>query len=178
MTREYTKEETDAVLARALELQRGERTTHEELIATAGEVGLSRETVERAAAEVLGSRRDRKALAAQRAHAWRQFFAHLVPYVMVSALLGFINYLTTSFPWALIVMLAWGVGLASHLLAVVLPNPEEQLRRIEEARRRAEGLAVRVRAEDPRVRLAPPGHAGDAAEDDEAPAESAQHGLR
>jgi hypothetical protein len=174
--RDYTKEETDAILARAVELQRAEGTTHEELVAAAGEVGVSRHAVEKAAAEVLGHRRDREALAAQRARAWRHFLAHLVPYVMVSALLGFINYLTTSFPWALLVMLAWGVGLASHLLAVVLPDPEEQLRRIELDRQRTEGRAVRVKTEEPRVRLAPPG-AVDAAEDEE-PEESAQTGLR
>jgi len=176
--REYTKEETDAVLARAAELQRGERTTHEDLVAAAGEAGISRDAVEKAVAEVLGGRRDRAALTALRARAWRQFFAHLVPYVTVSALLGFINYLTTSFPWALIVMLAWGVGIASHLLAVVLPDPDEQLRRIEHERQRAEDQSVRVQAEKARVRLAPPGHTGEAAEDDDAPAESAQHGLR
>jgi hypothetical protein len=176
--REYTKEETDAILARAAELQRGERTTHDELVAAAGEVGISRDAVEKATAEVLGGRRDRAALAAQRARAWRQFLAHLVPYVMVSALLGFINYLTTSFPWALIVMLAWGVGLASHLLAVVLPDPEEQLRRIEHDRRRAEEQGVRVQTKEPRVRLAPPAHSDETAEDDEVPSESAQHGLR
>ena len=171
MPGDYTKEETDAILARAVELHRSERTTHEELVAAAGEVGVSRDAVDKAAAEVLGGRRDREALAAQRARAWRHFLAHLVPYVMVSALLGFINYVTTSFPWALIVMLAWGVGLASHLLAVVLPDPEEQLRRIELDRRRAEGRAVRVNTEEPRLRLPPPGHAGDVEEDEE-PAES------
>jgi hypothetical protein len=177
--REYTKEETDAILARAAELVRGERTTHEELVAAAGEAGISRDAVEKATAEVLGGRRDRTALAAQRARAWRQFFAHLVPYVMVSALLGFINYLTTSFPWALIVMLAWGVGLASHLLAVVLPDPEEQLRRIEGERRRAEEEeGVRVQTKEARVRLAPPRPSGEDAEDDEAPADAAQHGSR
>ena len=177
MPREYTKDETDAVLARAAELHRGERTTHEDLVAAAGEVGISREAVERAAAEVLGGRRDREALAAQRARAWRQFLAHLVPYVMVSALLGFINYLTTSFPWALIVMLAWGVGLASHLLAVVLPDPEEQLRRIEQERLRGEGAGVRV-AEEPRSRLAPRGDGDEALEDDGVSAESAQRRNR
>ncbi|HXX68079.1 MAG TPA: hypothetical protein VEK07_12885, partial [Polyangiaceae bacterium] len=56
------------------------------------------DAVEKAAAEVLGGRRDRAALAARRARAWRQFFAHLVPYVMVSALLGFINYVTAASP--------------------------------------------------------------------------------
>jgi hypothetical protein len=178
MPGDYTKEETDAILARAVELHRGERTTHEELVAAAGEVGVSPEAVEKAAAEVLGGRRDREALAAQRARARRHFLAHLVPFVMVSALLGFINYLTTSFPWALIVMLAWGVGLASHLLAVVLPDPEEQLRRIERERRREERRPVRVSTAEPKARLAPPGHDGDADEEEEEAGASARRGTR
>src|ERR1019366_543662 len=92
MPRVYTKEETDAILARAIELQHGEVTSHADLVAVAREVGVPPEAIERAATEVLAKHRDEEAVKALRARAWRGFYAHLVPYVMVSALLGFINF--------------------------------------------------------------------------------------
>jgi len=136
-SRVYTKEQADAILARAIDMQRGDSTSHDDLVAAAREVGVPAEAIERAAQEVLGQRRDEDDVRALRARAWRGFLAHLVPYVMVNALLAFINVLTGSFPWVIIVMLAWGVGLASHLLAVVMPDREKLLRRVERQRERA-----------------------------------------
>jgi hypothetical protein len=129
--RVYTKDEADAILARAIELQgRGEGASHAELLATAREIGVAPEALERAAGEVLAGRRDDQALRARRARRWRGFFAHLVPFVCVGVLLGFINVVTGGFPWAVIPMLAWGIGLASHLFAVAVPGEEASARGI------------------------------------------------
>jgi hypothetical protein len=142
--RVYTKDEADAILSRAIELQgRGDATSHTELVATAREIGVAPEALEKAAAEVLAGRRDDQALRALLAGRWRGFFAHLVPFVCVGVLLGFINVATGGFPWAVIPMLAWGIGLASHLLAVAMPD-EEKLR-LRVARRRAGGPEASVR---------------------------------
>jgi hypothetical protein len=145
-SREYTKEEVDAILARAIEAQRGEAavTSHDDLVAAAREVGVPQEAIERAAQEVLAKRRDEGDVRALRARAWRGFLAHLVPYVLVNALLAFINFMTTSFPWVIIVMLGWGIGLGSHLLAVVLPDRDKLLRRVERQRERARRRGVAV----------------------------------
>jgi hypothetical protein len=142
--RVYSKEEADAILGRAIELQgHGETTSHSDLAASAREIGISPDALERAANEVLAGRRDDQALRALRARQWRGFLAHLVPYVCVGVLLGFINVLTRGFPWAVIPMLGWGVGLASHLLAVALPD-EEKLRRLVVRAREREGQGVRA----------------------------------
>jgi hypothetical protein len=136
--RVYTKEETDAILARAIELEGHAHTTsHTELVAAAREIGVTPEALERAAAEVLQGRRDDEAMQALRKRRWRGFLAHLVPYVCVGVLLGFLNAMTGGFPWALIPMLAWGIGLASHLLAVAMPDETKLRRRIERDRDRA-----------------------------------------
>ncbi len=148
--RVYKKEEADAILARAIELQgHGEATPHAELVATAREIGVAPEAIEKAAAEVLGRRRDDHALRALRARQWRGFFVHLVPYVCVGMLLGFINVATGGFPWAVIPMLGWGIGLASHLLAVALPDEEKLRRRVARLQERERGrtAALRVDAE-------------------------------
>jgi len=144
--RVYSKEEVDAILARAFELQgHGEATSHDELLATAREIGVTPETLEKAAAEVLGRRRDDRTLRALRVRRWRGFYAHLVPFVTVGALLGFINVLTGGFPWAVIPMLGWGVGLASHLLAVALPVDESPRSRLARRRERESRLAASMR---------------------------------
>jgi hypothetical protein len=143
--RVYTKDEADAILTRAIELQgRGGAASHKDLLATAREIGVAPEVLEQAAAEVLAGQREDQALRVYRAGRWRGFFAHLVPFVCVGVLLGFINVVTGGFPWAVIPMLAWGVGLASHLFAVAVPNEIEL--RLREAQRHAGG-AARVRVE-------------------------------
>jgi hypothetical protein len=146
--RVYSKEEADAILARAIELHgHGEATSHEELLATAREIGVAPEALEKAASEVLGRKRDDQALRALRARQWRGFFAHLVPYVCVGMLLGFINVATGGFPWAVIPMLGWGIGLASHLLVVAMPDEEKLRRRVARQleREQQSGRAASVR---------------------------------
>jgi hypothetical protein len=155
--RVYTQEERDAILARAMELHlHGGATSHDDLLAAAREVGVPAEAIERAAAEVLGRRRDEQELRELRARSWRGFLAHLVPYVMVSALVGFINVMTGGFPWALIVMLGWGVGLGSHLLAVAMPDPARLRRHLERERSRAQNRA-RIADDAGRKRVASSG---------------------
>jgi hypothetical protein len=179
MARIYTKEEADAILARALDMQRGDGTSHEDLVAAAREVGVAPEVLERAAAEVITGRQDEVELVAIRERAWRGFYAHLVPYVMVGALLGFLNYMTTSFPWAVIAMFAWGIGLASHLLAVVTADRERLMSRVVRRRHERElGLPPTRVATSSRVFV--DGPAASQPADEEHPDEdaSAQRGLR
>ncbi len=122
----YGKEEVNAILARAIEHdnKRGE-LSHDDLMAAAEEVGISPEALEKAAAEVMTERTERAELVAIQRERWRGFIAHLIPYVMANGLLVTINVLTTHFPWAVIPALGWGIGLVSHLWAVIHPNPEQ-----------------------------------------------------
>jgi hypothetical protein len=138
--RRYSRDEADAILGRAIERERGEQDlTYEEIVAVAGEVGVSRESLERAAREIERERQHGADLARLRAQARRGFVSHLIPYVCVCAMFVLINLATTSFPWALFPILAWGIGIFLHLLAVISPNPERlerQLARERERRRR------------------------------------------
>jgi hypothetical protein len=176
--RVYSKDEADAILARAIELQgRGAATSHAELLATAREIGVAPEALEKAATEVLAGRRDEQELRALRAGRWRGFFAHLVPFVCVGVLLGFINVLTGGFPWAVIPMLAWGIGLASHLFAVAMPDDEALRSRL--AQRRESRVARMRVASDVRVggpEAAPAVDEGSELEREEADLSSARRG--
>lgn len=158
--RVYTKDEAEAILARAIELQVQQgSTSHEDLIAAANEVGVPAAAIERAASEVLTRKRDDADMRELRARQWRAFLAHLVPYLLVNALLGFINWMLGGFPWMVIVLLGWGIGLGSHLLAVALPDTPRLKRRLErdrarEARRRGRRYGVRVEDSQEGVRVA------------------------
>jgi hypothetical protein len=175
--RVYTKEEADAILARAIDLHRGDGTSHDDLIAAGREVGLPAEAIERAAEELFAKRRDEADLRDIRARAWRGFFAHLLPYALVNLFLAFINTLTGGPPWVLFVTLGWGIGLGSHLLAVANPDPRKLRRRLERERRRAARFAAsppeafRVAVLDGAVRVSAGEPRGDALEDSEAAAD-------
>lgn len=53
---------------------------------------------------------------------WRNFFAHLGPYVIIITMLALINLLTSDYPWFLWPALGWGVGIAFHLLSIILSS--------------------------------------------------------
>jgi hypothetical protein len=145
--RVYSKEEAEAILARAIELQVHQgATSHDDLVAAAKEVGVSAATIERAASEVLARKRDEVDMRDLRARQWRGLIAHLVPYLMVNALLAFLNVMTGGFPWMIIVLLGWGIGVASHLVAVAVPDQRKLRRHLERERARDARRMGRYRA--------------------------------
>jgi len=147
--RVYSQEEVNAILSRAVEKQSPtDGLTHEELLDTAMQAGISREAVEEAARGFALSRvssDEDRAVALEidllRRRARRGLFAHVVVYSSVNALLVAINVLTTAFPWAVFPALAWGVAIALHVFAVAFPNP-----------RRAEKVRERVRQREEKAR--------------------------
>jgi hypothetical protein len=51
---------------------------------------------------------------------WRNFFAHLGPYLITITMLGLINLLTSTYPWYLWPALGWGAAVAIHLWVTIL----------------------------------------------------------
>ena len=120
---EYTPEEVQAILKRAVELDdHRERFSRDELFAMARELGLSEEAVLAAEQDVRPTGK-----AAELAQARQEFIAerrqefkqHLVAYVCVNAFLFVINLLTApDFWWFIFPLLGWGMGLAMHAFEV------------------------------------------------------------
>jgi hypothetical protein len=133
----YSREEVDAILRRAVERERStDDLSREQLMAIAQEIGVAPESMERAITEVTVERREHEELARIRAEMRRGFVSHLIPYLCVNGLLVILNVLTTSFPWVLFPLFGWGIGLLSHLLAVVSPSRERLQRQLERRRAR------------------------------------------
>ncbi len=132
--RKYSREEVDAILGRAIERDNRGELSHEDLLAAAREIGIPEQAIETAAIEVAAERSERAELVELRRDQWRGFVAHLIPYVMVNALLITVNVLTTHFPWAIFPALGWGIGLASHLWAVLFPSRQHQQYHLQQLR--------------------------------------------
>lgn len=137
MPERFSRDQVDAILGRAIERDRSTGDlSHEQLMDIAKEIGVSSDSIERAIQEITVEQKDQQDLVRLRREAWRGLLFHLVPYVCVNSLLATINYFTTSFPWALFPIMGWGIGLLSHLLAVVFPNPERLNRLLQRERER------------------------------------------
>ncbi|WP_299207860.1 2TM domain-containing protein [uncultured Dokdonia sp.] len=44
----------------------------------------------------------------------KEFYTHLISYLIMVPVFIFINYYTTSFPWAIFPIVGWGIGVFSH----------------------------------------------------------------
>jgi hypothetical protein len=135
MSRSYSRDEVQAILANAVERQhgQGDRLTHDELVAIGKELGVSREAIEHAASTVGDDLEVQRQVRIRMQGLRRGFLYHLVPFILVNVLLVTINLLTfDEFPWFLFPLLAWFVGLGSHAIVALAPNRdkiERQVRR-------------------------------------------------
>ncbi len=145
--RQYSREELQAILARALERQAkgpgSDGLSHAQLLETAHEVGLSPAEIAAAVAEV-DRTRARDALTAELQQQRRERLRnHVATYLAVNLGLWGIDWATTAMGtnaqggWHWIVAAAWGMGLLLHALRSVLADPATLARDAErwEARR-------------------------------------------
>lgn len=117
---QYTREETERILARAMNMREtgssassDDGITHEQMLDIGKEIGLHHDDIERA----LGAMRDEQNWETIK-HDWKQrrksrFTRHAMVYAIVNAFLMMIN--VTAYGrinWALLPLLGWGLGLA------------------------------------------------------------------
>jgi hypothetical protein len=153
--RVYSRDEVQAILARAIERQAGDGLTHIELLAVAREAGIAPELVANAARELVAQReedaRRARAYAAARAALTRAFANHAFSYLVVIGFLLAVNVLTsTAYLWFVWPALAWGVAIAFHARAAFAPSDEAMARvarAISLRAAREEKKLVRVAAE-------------------------------
>ena len=150
--RRYTDEQARAIFERALRVEADGRMGHEELVAAAAEVGLSRQVVESAVAELELAQAEREAKNAILGRRRRRLYNHLVPFVAVNAFLFLVNWLTTPGAWwCLFPLFGWGLVLFFHawlaLSRRVSPGAlRRELARSERRQRRTLGELAREAA--------------------------------
>jgi chemotaxis protein histidine kinase CheA len=140
----YTQEEVTEILKRALKQQSLDKQvlTHDELVEMAGEVGIDRAALESATADLAQSRANELAreshtreLAEERARLLGRFASSLVTYVVVNAMLYFIDLRFTGGTWFYWVLLGWGLVLLVQLRRIFLAEDILAKRKIRELRR-------------------------------------------
>jgi hypothetical protein len=151
----YNDDEVRAIIDRALRSEPSRDVSHEELLAIASEVGISREAIERAARDVEDGREASEAKTRVLAKRRKRFASHLWTFAVVNLFLFAINFLTTPGEWwVLFPLLGWGLAMLFHARAALSKEVSERAIRRErkrmDARRSPQELARR-RAEHARL---------------------------
>ena len=124
-SKQYSKDEVDRIIRRALKLKKEDSISHQELMDTAREFGIDPQTLEAAIEE------DKEELEKERARKTRllrrkaRFYRHLWSYLIVIGALLLINILTPGPWWFQWPALGWGIGLAFNFKAAFFPLQKE-----------------------------------------------------
>jgi hypothetical protein len=121
----YTNEEVASILTRALERQHdGGRISHDELLETAREIGVTTLEIEAAVTAEVKARAERLVLEEARARAVRRFAQHLAAFVVTNAILAVVDLKLTGGVFFYWIGLAWGAALAVHGARALAPIRE------------------------------------------------------
>lgn len=173
--RKYSDQEVRAIIDHALDNDTPRDVSHDELVTIASEIGLSRESIEKAARELETRRATDSAKLAVVGRRRRWLLTHAGSYLLVNLFLFAVNFLTSPGQWwVLFPVLSWGLALIFHAWAALSMSVSERAVAREQKRQLAT-LAARSE-EQPRakrVRLEIDGESAvesaverDAAEDD------------
>jgi len=124
-SQQYTQEEVNRIMRRALKLKNGDTINHQDLIESAKEMGLDPKIMEAAIEQELREikkTRTRMALLKRRRMG---FYRNLSSYILVIGMLALINALTPGAWWFQWPALGWGIGLAFHLKAIFFYNDKK-----------------------------------------------------
>jgi hypothetical protein len=120
-SKQYSKDEVDRIIRRALKMKKEDSVNHQELIDTAKEFGIDPQTLETAIKE------DQEGFEKERARSIRlrrrkaRFHRHLWSYIIVIGALLLINITTPGPWWFQWPALGWGIGLAFNFKAAYFP---------------------------------------------------------
>ncbi len=120
-SQQYSRDEVDRIIRRALKLNKEDSISHQELIDTAREFGIDPQTIEAAIEE------DKEVFEKQKARKTRllrrkaRFHRHLWSYIIVIGALLLINTMTAGPWWFQWPALGWGIGLAFNFKAAYFP---------------------------------------------------------
>ena len=136
MRTEYTHEDGDEVLRRAIAIDALETNTKDVVRRTAAELGVSEAAVERAEQEYFKEKANRAELEQFAADQRKSFFSHLGTYLTVNAFLIGINLVSDGrIGWAIYPLLGWGLGVAMHAIGVFNRKTEDFQKQFEEWKR-------------------------------------------
>jgi hypothetical protein len=118
---QYSKDEVDRIIRRALKLKKDDTISHQELIDTAREFGIDPQTLEAAIEEDKAEFEKQSARTTRQLRRKARFHRHLWSYFIVIGALLLINIMTPGPWWFQWPALGWGIGLAFNFKAAYFP---------------------------------------------------------
>jgi 2TM domain len=118
---QYSKEEVDRIIRRALKLKKEDSINHQELVDTAREFGIDPQTLSAAIEEDKEDFEKERSRRLQLQRRKARFHRHLWSYIIVIGALLLINTLTAGPWWFQWPALGWGIGLAFNFKAAYFP---------------------------------------------------------
>ena len=126
--KQYSKDEVDRIIRRALKLKKEDSISHQELVDTAREFGIDPQTLEAAIQEDRKLYEKEKARSARLQRRRARVHRHLWSYIIVIGGLLLINIVTPGPWWFQWPAFGWGIGLAFNFKAAYFPMPKDQTR--------------------------------------------------
>jgi hypothetical protein len=124
--RKYSQEEVNSILRRALERGGGGGSiTHEELVATANELGIEVDQLEAAIVEQEEMGELDSARAEWLSKRKQSFFDHLRSYLIVNLVLFLVDMFTSGGVWFYWPLFGWGIGLLFDAAGTFFPKERE-----------------------------------------------------
>jgi len=120
-SKQYSKDEVDRIIRRALKLKKVDSVNHQELVETAKEFGIDPQTLEAAIEKEQEAFEKEKARRERLQRRKARFHRHLWSYIIVIGALLLINITTPGVWWFQWPALGWGIGLAFNFRAAYFP---------------------------------------------------------
>jgi 2TM domain len=145
--RTYSQEEVTEILKRALRQQslRGNQLSHDELVEMADEVGIDRDALDAATADLVQTREaelvqndEARELAEERARRFARFVGSLFTFLVIGVACYFVNKGTGGYSWFYWPIMGFAIALAFQLRGIFFPYEGLERRRrraLKEARR-------------------------------------------
>ena len=121
-SQQYTQEEVNRIIRRALKIKNEDTIGHQDLLATAHDIGIDPKILEAAIEQEQREFKKEKIRQARLKKRKAGFYSHLSSYLIMTAVLLLINIFTPGPWWFQWAVLGWGIGLALHCKAIYFPG--------------------------------------------------------
>jgi hypothetical protein len=122
----YSNDEFDRIIRRALKLKKKNSISHQELVDTANEFGIDPRTLDAAITEEKEQFEKERSRQTRLLRRKARFHRHLWSYVIVIGALLLINIMTPGPWWFQWPALGWGIALALNFRAAYFPVPKDK----------------------------------------------------
>jgi len=169
--RTYSQDEVTEILKRALRQQslRGNQLSHDELVEMADEVGIDRDALDAATADLVQTREAEldqhdaaRELAEERARRFARFVGSLITFLVIGVACYFVNKGTGGYSWFYWPIMGFAIALAFQLRGIFFPHEGLERRRrraLKEAHRQERRAAREAMRNRWRTSFAPPSQA-------------------